>query len=303
MRTLACLTVLVIVLASFPKPILPTQQVIHVDFEAVIREIDDPMWYAPPTWEVGDTLAGYYQYELGAVDLEPDSTEGFYRHFSPPSCLVVSLKGYTYSTDPVLTNVIVHVYDSLIDDLGRFWDGFSFHSQTNLLDPLVLGIGAGPIHFEFWDTTGTALPNDSLPVNPPSVGAWTRSAGMVISGEESYFIFADLISCSVGTPTGIPGIPDPSFVLRQNYPNPFELSTSISFRITRASDVRVSIYDVSGKRVTALLDAPLTPREYSVVWDGLDSHGRKVASGIYLYRLEAGGLSQTRKMVILRQRG
>ncbi len=97
------------------------------------------------------------------------------------------------------------------------------------------------------------------------------------------------------------GLPK-AFALEQNSPNPFNPSTSISFSIAEGTHplVSLSVYDVRGRLVRVLQDAPLEPGYYSRVWDGTDDRGRKVSSGVYFYRLRAGDFNSVRKMVLLK---
>jgi len=97
------------------------------------------------------------------------------------------------------------------------------------------------------------------------------------------------------------GLPK-AFALEQNSPNPFNPSTSINFSIAEGTNplVSLSIYDVRGRLVRVLQDAPLEPGYYSRVWDGTDDRGRKVSSGVYFYRLRAGDFNSVRKMVLLK---
>lgn len=94
-----------------------------------------------------------------------------------------------------------------------------------------------------------------------------------------------------------PAIP---LTLRQNSPNPFNPSTSISFYLPQAGHVRLEIYDVNGRLVDVLADAQFAGGEHSVDWDGRDRGGSSVSSGVYFYRLIAGKESLSRKMVLLR---
>lgn len=87
-------------------------------------------------------------------------------------------------------------------------------------------------------------------------------------------------------------------VLQQNYPNPFNPTTTIDFAIDSAEHVTLSIYDVSGRRVTTLVDGTLAAGAHSEVWDGRDAHGARVASGVYFYRLTAGQSTRTRKAIL-----
>jgi hypothetical protein len=90
------------------------------------------------------------------------------------------------------------------------------------------------------------------------------------------------------------------FGLSQNYPNPFNPLTSIEFSIDRTASVSLRIFDVAGKIVKTLIQKDLGPGKHAVHWNGLDDGGRQVASGVYVYRLEAEGNTVTRKMVLLK---
>jgi hypothetical protein len=94
--------------------------------------------------------------------------------------------------------------------------------------------------------------------------------------------------------------PSYQFELAQNYPNPFNPSTTISFSVARSSDVTLSIFDVRGGLVKTLLRGRREAGVHRVPWDGTDSRGSRVASGVYFYRLTAGSFRETRKMVLLR---
>ncbi len=74
--------------------------------------------------------------------------------------------------------------------------------------------------------------------------------------------------------------------LRGNYPNPFNPSTRIAFDLPRDMNVRLSIYDIRGHLVKMLVDESLSAGSQEILWDGSDSRGGNVSSGIYLYRLE-----------------
>ncbi|HXV14781.1 MAG TPA: T9SS type A sorting domain-containing protein [Candidatus Krumholzibacteria bacterium] len=89
--------------------------------------------------------------------------------------------------------------------------------------------------------------------------------------------------------------------LEQNYPNPFNPQTTIGFSIKESARVRIDVFDVSGARVRSLLDETRAAGSYSDVrWDGTNDTKQPVASGVYFYRLVAGGFRETRKMVLLK---
>ena len=88
--------------------------------------------------------------------------------------------------------------------------------------------------------------------------------------------------------------------LDQNYPNPFSRSTAITFRIPAESPVTLEIRDFSGRRVKQILNTTLLAGEHTVYWNARDETNRNVTPGIYLYRLQAGELAETKRMVIVR---
>ncbi len=93
------------------------------------------------------------------------------------------------------------------------------------------------------------------------------------------------------------------FSLAQNSPNPFNPSTTISYSVPEGSGgvpVSLAVYDVRGREVVRLVEAFSGGGSYSVVWSGLDSNGRQVPSGVYIYKLTAGEHEQSRKMVMLK---
>ena len=89
------------------------------------------------------------------------------------------------------------------------------------------------------------------------------------------------------------------FSLADNYPNPFNPETTIKYALPEAVDVRLDIYNSVGQRVRTLVDAWKTAGSHAAVWDGRDDSGASLASGVYIYRLEAGDFSDSRKMVLI----
>jgi hypothetical protein len=103
------------------------------------------------------------------------------------------------------------------------------------------------------------------------------------------------------TVTGTGGGDAPAVTaLHQNYPNPFNPATTIAFDLRENADVSLSVYDVAGALVRRLVSRRLPAGTYTSSWDGTDGAGRRVASGVYFYRLVAGDFTATRKMVLLK---
>ena len=94
----------------------------------------------------------------------------------------------------------------------------------------------------------------------------------------------------------------PSFANRldANVPNPFNPSTTIHYEIAKGGRAALRVYDVSGALVRTLVDRSHNPGDYDAHWDGRNTAGMPVSSGVYFYRLEANGFSGTRRMVLLK---
>ena len=94
-------------------------------------------------------------------------------------------------------------------------------------------------------------------------------------------------------------LPD-RFDLSQNMPNPFNPSTVIGYQLAEAGPVRLAIYSVLGQEVRVLVNEQQQAGTFTATWDGRDAAGRRVASGIYLYRLQAGDFTAIRRMLLLK---
>ncbi len=109
-------------------------------------------------------------------------------------------------------------------------------------------------------------------------------------------------------PVGVePPSPPGRIVLYRNFPNPFNPSTNLGFRIADRGFARLEVFDVAGGKVATLVERELPPGEHWFQWDGRNEAGEAVASGIYLYRLRvvspgasSGEYIQVRKMALIR---
>jgi hypothetical protein len=91
------------------------------------------------------------------------------------------------------------------------------------------------------------------------------------------------------------------YALIQNYPNPFNPSTTISYGLPELSDVRITIYDITGRQVVQLVNKPQEVAGYHyIIWSGMDSEHRPVSTGLYFTRIEAGEYTKTIKMLYLK---
>jgi hypothetical protein len=90
------------------------------------------------------------------------------------------------------------------------------------------------------------------------------------------------------------------FYVKQNYPNPFNPSTIIEYAIPKNEFITIKIYDMLGRNIKTLVTKEMPAGVHSVVWDGTDAEGHRVASGAYLYRITAGDKAVTKKMLLMK---
>ena len=88
--------------------------------------------------------------------------------------------------------------------------------------------------------------------------------------------------------------------LSENYPNPFNPSTTIKYELSKAGMVSVIIYDLKGAEVTTLVNKHQEADYYNILWHGLNSNGQAVASGRYIAKITAPGFSETITMTLLK---
>jgi hypothetical protein len=120
---------------------------------------------------------------------------------------------------------------------------------------------------------GEKIPAGTIPLSTPNIMFKETESGEVIPSE---------------------------FALFQNCPNPFNPTTEITFSLPMKSEVKLEIFNIAGRKVATLIDGALEAGNHTVEWDGRESCGLPVASGIYLYRLSAGEFVEAKKMALLK---
>ena len=163
--------------------------------------------------------------------------------------------------------------------------------------------GGGPIYdkVEVYDPErDTWFPETPMPV------ARALLASIVVGGRIYVYGGARTTHPNIGTsaiyefetkvvPVEPASLPVHSYLLSQNYPNPFNPSTTIKYELPRASQVTLTVYDVLGRQVSALVNERMDAGVHEVRFDGAS-----LASGVYFYRLQAGDFVQAKKLVILK---
>ncbi len=151
---------------------------------------------------------------------------------------------------------------------------------------------------ELVDSSGTVVAvNNSTGNNPfiltaPSAGRYTVNAGYKNPSREWGTTQIDVVL--TGVQDGRDGIPD-GYRLDQNYPNPFNPSTTIGYTLPEQTRVTLKIFDISGREVATLVDGMEAPGPKTVSFDAVN-----LATGTYLYRLQAGEYSETKHFVVMR---
>ena len=91
-----------------------------------------------------------------------------------------------------------------------------------------------------------------------------------------------------------------NYMLGNAYPNPFNPTTHIDFELPQNDFVRLAVYNMLGQEVAVLVNEEMTAGRYQVSWDGLNKNHVRVASGLYVYRIEAGNFNQAHKMILMK---
>jgi hypothetical protein len=154
-------------------------------------------------------------------------------------------------------------------------------------------------------TETSFVPSPANLVQQTAVSAWTDPAfqpwgyfykitAVDHAGNEGVAGSATSVSA-----TGEGDVPNATALL-DAAPNPFNPSTTLRFSLASAGRIRLTVHDVAGRRVATLVDDDRGPGRYAVVWEGRDDMGRPVASGVYHYRLECEGFSETKRMTLLK---
>jgi len=159
--------------------------------------------------------------------------------------------------------------------------------------------------FDLWTSKWTQLAPSGTPPSARAGAAGIYDAAndrMVVFGgtdgavKNEVWAIEDLSS----TVTGTPPTTSRELTLHSNHPNPFNPTTTLRFEIASRGRASLRIYDVRGALVRTLFDETREGGPGTSTWDGRDDAGRVVSSGVYLYSLNAGGESRTRKMVLLK---
>lgn len=289
-----------------------SQEVTTFIIKGRVTQVDDPNGLLDNTIQVGDTLKGRIKFDHDAGDENADETVGDYRYHNVPGGMWVKIKRYVFKATPGYRDFLVELVNRTPEEKG---DALAFNSYLNVFP---MGLEQTRISWLLDDPTGAALTDVILPTNI-NLAAWQQNVGLTIegnngsprSGGETLFIRATIFKVLLPKAAGATLKDDSDahgateaipleYSLQQNFPNPFNPSTTIGYALPEESFVSLRIYDLLGKEVRTLVDDFESAGMKSVRWDGTDNLGREVAAGLYIYRLEAENFVQAKKLAFVK---
>jgi len=172
------------------------------------------------------------------------------------------------------------------EDGSYYFLGYDFSSGIEA--------GSGPI-LEFEVQFDDNLDNSSIIMTMASYATGDAGANPLTTVFHGFGQFAGYF-VALDEEVSIPG----EFALHPNFPNPFNPTTMIAYDLPDASDVQLDIYDLMGRNINRVVNQNQSAGRHFVTWNANDYLGNQVSAGVYLYRLQAGNMIFTRKMVLMK---
>jgi len=154
----------------------------------------------------------------------------------------------------------------------------------------------------FVESDGDSIDLDGLARSRPFVCDWTGDGLLDVligSGDGLVRLYQGVEGAGI-EPDERPPLLQRSGRLLPAYPNPFNPSLTIPFELSLAGTIVLSVYDLHGRRVSTLSNRPYKTGRHEIVWQGKDYRGLSAPSGVYVIRLEAGGIREARKVLLVR---
>ncbi len=156
------------------------------------------------------------------------------------------------------------------------------------------GLADIPYSYIVWLQDFSILNNEVYVYYYDGYGAWPYDRPVTF--KEAKIDITDLLTDVDESNTQLPQ----EFILYQNYPNPFNPVTNIKFSVPHTSYLNLKIYDFLGREVKTLLNNEVVAGLHSIQWNGTDNNGKKVASGIYIYKLNSNNFVTSKKLLLLK---
>lgn len=224
---------------------------------------------------------------------------------SPVVALAANGGSYSFTENWWAAKVRAPVLD--VDSVGVIANRLSYNAATHSLSAIYGIFYQGTAKIAFIDAQGQLTEGQPHPVSPLAEfqlqDSLTIPSGANRVEVRIYNTKDELIGVLERTDvsallTGIKNVTSklPSkFYLEQNYPNPFNPSTAISYQLPVTSDVTLKVYDILGKEVATLVDEVKSAGSYEVKFNA-----SKLSSGVYFYKMEAGGYTATKKLTLMK---
>ena len=307
-------------LTNLPPEInIPEDSSYSVDLDILAIDIDDPVENLTWAASLVDTSAADKNIEIlfdsltNVVTLIPDPD---FTISNAQLAIQVCDTSLTCDTDTITVNVTpvndAPVFSALPDTISfpadssvtfNIWDfvfdpetpddqlSFEFSAEN---DSVLISYNAG---------SGEATISAIAEFGGKSFVAITASDPNNGTSEGSLLVIVEPI-VSIGEP--LTGEIPAAFALQQNYPNPFNPSTEIQFALPSSAFVELTVFNTLGQRVRTLVKERLQPGKYQTTWDGRNDRGHQMATGVYIYRIQARGVEQSlrfnevRKMILIK---
>jgi parallel beta-helix repeat protein len=228
--------------------------------------------------------------DTGDPDLpyrDPDDSRADQGAFGGPGAVMAALE-YVKSPSAVAVNdtTIQVTWDEIADPSLAYYAVYGDTSSGFAPDELLL-LGTVPAGTELFD-------------HHPVTECWYYRVSAVTTLGYGGGYSVERSDCGSPPVGDDPEVPSYVNRLEQNFPNPFNGTTTIRYSLESKSAVDIRIYDTAGRLIRVLEQRTVEPGRYETVWRGVDNADRAVASGVYFCRIKTTSFSQTRKIVYLR---
>ncbi len=283
----------------------------HPDRETHVNQYDGSAWGGEQL--VGQLDDSVHTYQPAVVLDSEDNIIAVLNNGTPNQALVMKKKAWADANWPAVSDTVVRLGLSankpfvVIDDNDNLYVTFRRdmpNDETGLEDIGYVTSGDGGANW----TESESINTPGLDAGYVTMATNVGTGGVDILFRESQlgtddgdtldvvYVRKDLIT-ALGDDHNIVA---EKFDLNQNYPNPFNPTTLIKYNVSTVGDYELEVFDVLGKKVNTLISKHHTVGVHSVRWNGTNSNGKKVVSGIYYYKLTGNNAAITKKMVLLK---
>ncbi len=286
----------------FSVPTTVNDEIIDLKFHEILNA--DPQFLLVVTDPDGTALNTTWlngSLTVGGIEVRLTGGGGTPGNMSVPLLIelnnAVPVKGIQFN---LVDNVDYLTIES-VQGLGRGAD-FTFVGNEVNGHSLILGVnfngeeiapGSGAILEVQFNIASNAPLGDLIVSTTDLIVATQGGLPLPSNGEDYVFPLVVGVEDGAELPT--------AFELKQNSPNPFNPTTTISYSVPEASEVVIGIYNLLGQEIRSLSNGEHQPGVYTTMWDGLNQNGVRVESGIYIYRMSSSaGFSATKKLVMLK---